>query len=334
MFENDTNPLISVIVPIYNVENYIRECVDSIINQSYRNIEVLLIDDGSTDESGTIIDSYKCDERILVFHKCNGGLSDARNYGIEKANGDYILFIDSDDFLCDDRCLEKISKVIDDCHPDVVQYKKVYWYEKDNIKYDVDLRTGLYLDMYELMSNLNKIGLLSVSSCDKAIKRDVIINKNLRFKKDLLSEDILFAYQLFLSIKNMYLLNENIYAYRQARLGSISTTKSKKNFDSLYYIVKYWYNYEYPNEEYKNLYFNMISYWYLIMRTDYPIYYYSAEQKDEFKSLDKFWLKYNENFKVNMAFKLSRVIGTKMMFLILRFYQKMKKKGLIRINHG
>ncbi len=94
------NKVVSVIIPIYNVEKYIVKCVQSVINQSYKQLEILLIDDGSTDSSGEICDTLLVeDSRIKVFHKENGGLSSARNYGIEQATGDYITFIDSDDYV-------------------------------------------------------------------------------------------------------------------------------------------------------------------------------------------------------------------------------------------
>lgn len=93
-------PLVSVIVPIYKVERYLKECVDSIINQTYKNLEIILVDDGSPDKSGEIADSYaEKDGRVRVIHKENGGLSDARNVGIESAKGEYISLIDSDDYI-------------------------------------------------------------------------------------------------------------------------------------------------------------------------------------------------------------------------------------------
>jgi glycosyltransferase involved in cell wall biosynthesis len=93
-------PLISVIVPVYGVEKYINKCLDSIINQTYENLEIILVDDGSKDSSGRICDEYALkDERIRVFHKSNGGLSDARNFGIEQSTGEFITFIDSDDYI-------------------------------------------------------------------------------------------------------------------------------------------------------------------------------------------------------------------------------------------
>ena len=92
--------LISIIVPVYNVEEYLKECIDSIINQTYKRIEIILVDDGSTDKSGKICDDYaKIDKRIKVVHKENGGLSDARNVGISVSSGKYIAFVDSDDWV-------------------------------------------------------------------------------------------------------------------------------------------------------------------------------------------------------------------------------------------
>ena len=94
------SPLISVIVPVYNVENFLHECVDSIINQSYSNLEIILINDGSSDKSGEICEIYALkDSRIKVYHKKNGGLSESRNMGLDHATGSYISFVDSDDYV-------------------------------------------------------------------------------------------------------------------------------------------------------------------------------------------------------------------------------------------
>ena len=321
----------SIIIPVYNVEEYIEECVQSVLSQTYKDYEIILVDDGSTDNSGKILDRYVGIENVFVHHKENGGLSDARNYGLKRARGDYLLFVDSDDFFNGSKCLDKISRIIDSFQPDVIQYKKIYWYSEKNIKFDKQLKEGMYYDVLNLISILNKESLVSVSSCDKAIKRDIVLNNKLEYIKGLLSEDIMFSYQLFLNIKNIYLLNENIYAYRQIRRGSITATKSKKSFNSMYYIIMHWITFTNNNEEYKKLYLNLISYWYLILRTDYPTEYYSSIQKQKFKELDIVLLKYNENFKVKMAYKLSKKIGYNNMISILRLYQKLKKKGFIRL---
>ena len=107
------NLLVSVIVPIYNVEKYLRKCVDSILNQTYKNLEIILVDDGSPDNCGNICDEYALsDSRIRIIHKKNGGLSDARNAGLDIARGNYILFVDSDDYI-DETMVEKLYEALE-----------------------------------------------------------------------------------------------------------------------------------------------------------------------------------------------------------------------------
>ena len=121
-------PLISVIVPVYNVEKYLNKCVDSIINQTYKNLEIILVDDGSPDNCPKICDDYsKKDNRIVVIHKNNGGLSDARNAGIDIANGEYLSFVDSDDYI-DEKYVEVLYDLIDKYNSKIsmVDIKRVF----------------------------------------------------------------------------------------------------------------------------------------------------------------------------------------------------------------
>ena len=119
--------LISVIIPIYNVEQYLKECLESVINQTYRNLEIILVDDGSKDKSGKICDEYKNkDERIKVVHKENGGLSDARNAGMKIATGKYIQFIDSDDFI-DKDMIETLYNLIIENEADISMCSNYYF---------------------------------------------------------------------------------------------------------------------------------------------------------------------------------------------------------------
>lgn len=118
------NAKISVIVPVYNVEQYLSRCVNSIINQSFRNLEIILVDDGSSDRCGEICDTYAAlDPRIRVIHKKNGGLSDARNYGIDVATGEYLAFVDSDDYIAEDMYEKMLNRLlIDDSDMVVCNY--------------------------------------------------------------------------------------------------------------------------------------------------------------------------------------------------------------------
>lgn len=120
------NPLISIIIPVYKVEDYLEECVNSVLNQTYRNLEVILVDDGSPDNCPALCDNYaRQDKRIKVIHKPNGGLSDARNEGLKNASGEYVLFLDSDDFYIDN---EAISQLVKEVHKnpatDIVFYRR------------------------------------------------------------------------------------------------------------------------------------------------------------------------------------------------------------------
>ena len=120
--------LISIIVPIYRVEKYLNRCIDSILSQSYRNLEIILVDDGSPDNCSIICEEYaKKDKRIKVIHKKNGGLSEARNYGIEASTGDYIMFVDSDDYISKDMCKTLLINALEN-NADIVvcNFKEVY----------------------------------------------------------------------------------------------------------------------------------------------------------------------------------------------------------------
>lgn len=123
---------ISVIIPVYNVEKYLTQCINSVISQSYRNLEIILIDDGSSDNSSQMCDDFaRQDSRIKVIHKINGGLSSARNAGIKIATGDYLLFLDSDDYWDSVDAMKECAEVCTKSHPDVVMfgYKKFYQIE-------------------------------------------------------------------------------------------------------------------------------------------------------------------------------------------------------------
>jgi len=326
---------ISIIVPIYNIENYIKQCVESILEQNDSNFELLLIDDGSTDNSYKIIKEYESNNNVKIYKKENGGLSDARNFGILKSTGEYLMFIDGDDFLIDKNCIRKIRKEIDDFDYDVIQYKMVYYYgSKNKFIYNKNLPklVGKGCDeVIKTLYSLNEIGMISVSACDKIIKRDIIVNNNLFFKKGLLNEDVLWSYSIYKEIKSISITNYDIYGYRQQRIGSISTEKSKKLANDLLYVIDYWYNYNYESDIWKNLYFNMIAYWYLILRTKFSRNNFSIDDNNKIKNMGNILLKYNCNFKVNIASKLKKIIGLNNTIKIMKIYLVLKNKGVIKL---
>ena len=180
--------LISIIVPIYNVEKYLNKCVNSILEQSYKNIDILLIDDGSIDECPNICDMFeKKDPRIRVFHKKNGGLSDARNKGIDEAKGKYITFVDSDDYL-DEHYIEILYNAMKKNNADLVvsglkDYYEGYEIEEslENVSENILTKQQVYRKML-LQENID------VNACGKIYKRQIF--ENLKYPKDMLYEDI------------------------------------------------------------------------------------------------------------------------------------------------
>lgn len=191
--------LISVIVPVYNVERYLNKCIDSIINQTYKNIEIILIDDGSEDNSGKICDEYKkIDKRVVVVHKINEGVSTARNIGIEIANGRWISFIDSDDWI-EEKYFEKMIYTAQEENADVIlcAYNKIWKDRVENI--NTSNNNKLYNSKEYLINSLNPQ--TGFGFCHmKLINRDVI-DKSRFDNRLLVGEDALFNIQISSNIK-------------------------------------------------------------------------------------------------------------------------------------
>lgn len=192
-----TLPLISVIVPVYNVEKYLKRCLDSIRKQTYSNIEILLIDDGSTDQSGRICDEFaKLDSRVRVLHKNNGGLSDARNVGIEEAKGEYITFVDSDDYV-DEDLIEYLYKMIERTHTEMSICTNRLYHEKTR-KFQIGADDGKneVLTAHESIKRLLYGRNFWVSAWAKLYKKDLFLN--IRYPKGKLYEDTAVTYKLIL----------------------------------------------------------------------------------------------------------------------------------------
>ncbi len=239
--------LFSIIVPIYNVEKYIFECAQSVLKQSYHDFELILVDDGSKDRSGQLCDSLaEKDSRVQVIHKPNGGLSDARNAGIHAAKGDYILFLDGDDYIADDS-LEYISKcVMDTPNPvDVVflEANKIFPNGEVVSLGDCCQECGIVgKSKQEVMRHLATRPKYPGSACTKLIRKKVILDNDLYFEKGLLSEDIDWTIRLLKCSEIFSYCGHDYYYYRQNRDGSITNTVKKKSVEDLFYIVKKWSN--------------------------------------------------------------------------------------------
>ena len=206
-------PLVSVIVPIYKVEKYLRQCVDSILAQTYTNLEVILVDDGSPDDCGAICDEYAAkDERVRVIHKENGGLSDARNVGLDAATGEYIAFVDSDDYLACDYIAELMAGA-----PFDVSFGGCIIFEDGTKDYHI-IAAALHSEVYRegipfsKEERLIKCALFGYA-CAKIYKKKVI--ESLRFDRISFREDIAFNLQSSQLWNRVFISSANGYYYRQ-----------------------------------------------------------------------------------------------------------------------
>lgn len=230
-FETDVSAekcLVSVIVPVYNVEKYLNRCIESIVNQTYKNLEILLIDDGSPDNCPLICDEWaKKDKRIRVIHKANAGLGMARNTGIENANGKYICFFDSDDYF-ELTTIEKCVFSARQNNSDVVLFGFCDAFENGDIKpLTISDCNSVYKDkeiLNKLLPDLlvNSYG-LDISACAKMFRLDLLINKDIRFKseREIISEDAYFIIELFENVTVASVVPECLYYYYKS-VGSLT----------------------------------------------------------------------------------------------------------------
>lgn len=213
-------PLFSIIIPVYNVEKYLSECLESVFRQSLdeNKYEIILVDDGSTDSSGELCDSYKSDN-VIVVHKKNEGLGYARNTGISYANGEYIIFLDSDDYWAEEKFLDDCEKIIKAEAPDLIQFAKIIYNEPE----DKFIRKDYFNSSSP--KNIIKTSTLDFSSCNKVIKREFVERNEIFFKKGI-SEDMVWVLKvLSLNPKISFLKSYN-YIYRKGRSTSLTATKN------------------------------------------------------------------------------------------------------------
>lgn len=234
----------SIIIPVYKVEKYLKQCIDSVLNQSFKDYELILVDDGSPDNCPQICDAYaKKDIRVKVVHQPNGGLSCARNAGLSCASGEYVIFLDSDDYLIDSTALEKINdKTV--AEPDVILYGYRKLFESDGsfstpVCNFPEVVRGISPAAY--LNELLLSGSYSGTAWCKAIRTMFLKDNDIEFKPGLISEDHDWYVQVMMKVKTFAAINEALYVYR-LRPGSTSHGGAKLNdlIDNLW-IQKTWF---------------------------------------------------------------------------------------------
>lgn len=279
-------PKVSVIVPFYNVEGYIEKCLETLVNQTLQDIEIILINDGSQDRSIHIVQKFiqRYPNKIVYLEKENGGLSDARNFGIPHAKGEYIAFLDSDDYVEKDM-YEKLYEIAKKENSDMVQCN-FYWEYPDKRKEGEML---IYDNKNKMLENAR------VEAWNKLIKREILEKTDIRFPKGYQYEDVEFTYKLVPFIEKVSFCNEPLVHYVQ-RDGSISNSQNERTmeiFEVLEHVIDF-----YKENNIYNKYLTELEYIYAryafcsslkrIMKIP------DEELKD--KLLEQTWKKVNEKF--------------------------------------
>lgn len=218
--EKTQTDLVSVIIPVYNIESYVRKCLESISKQSYKNMEILIINDGSTDDTGVICDEFvKKDERFRVIHKNNSGVSDSRNQGIKGAKGKYLVFVDGDDYVAEDY-ISTLVRVIK-CNTAEVGCADYYVESADIIEVHSDkTETVVTMNSNEAINLLSYESFYQGYLWNKIFERKVIIDNDLYFEPEIkIWEDMLFCLKYFAHIESVSYIHKPIYYYVQ-REGS------------------------------------------------------------------------------------------------------------------
>lgn len=324
---------ISIIIPVYNVEKYLKDCIDSILMQSMQDYEIILVDDGSTDRSGAICDEYASKkENIFAYHKENGGPSDARNLGISKANGEYIVFVDSDDYFDDCKIFEKIINATQNGELDIVAYC-IKFYDaisgrlQEKQYYDQCINDIPTLD--EQLRYIISHDQMVISSCGYAVKREFILKNDLLFEKGIYDEDTERTMRIFSCKPSIIYINEPAYCTRRGRPGSASnSTKNKSIKDLLYVIKKHAGNFRDSSDLCQKVLLNFLSYKYCVLCGIVVC----ADGKDFYNEIVnaiveyKWMLDYDLSPKVKKVKKLSKIVGIKSTVRILGFYLNHRRK--------
>lgn len=284
---------LSIIIPVYNVENYISQCLDSILNQAFKDFEIICVNDGSTDNSLNALLKYKNkDERITIIDKKNEGSGVARNAGLAIAKGDYVYFVDGDDWI-DDNALEKIVSKADELNTDILIFGGLSCYETKSYNcprplrereellnehsefsnsgevclsykkkyggYSADKLPKKYLNKVFSSKDIKKdIFKFPSTAWTKLYRRDFLLKNNIKFQDIKIGQDQLPFFHSMIKAQRIALLAENIYCYRKNRKGSAMTVKKKKNFSPIYvfYGIEEMLKCENLLDEYKNIFVN------------------------------------------------------------------------------
>ncbi len=312
---------ISVVVPVYNVEAYIKKCIDSILKQTYKNLEIFLVDDGSLDKCGEICDAYgKMDKRIIVIHKENGGLSDARNTGIERATGEYIVFVDSDDYI-EETMVENLYEAITAYDADIACCAKFVETEDKAVVQNNGL--AFCENSEQVLGRMLLLDDIDTSAWGKMYRLSLF--ENIRYPFGKYYEDMGTTYKLFDKAEKIVHISNPGYHYL-IRNGSILNQKfNKKHFDAIYFAqeIDLFIKQNYPKLIKESEAYYLLTVMTLLQKVKESSNF--SEYKEEYRQLKKLFHK-----KMGNVLKNPYIIRLKKIMAILIYFNQYKLVSKIK----
>lgn len=302
----------SLVVPVYGIEKYIDECVQSILSQSFKDFELILVDDGGKDKCPQICDEYAIQDNVLVIHKHNGGLSSARNAGLKQAKGEYVIFIDGDDFLCDSSALEQVFQTIQSKNYDIVSYNRRFL-NGDTVEEAKDYRTACDSgkDFNSFIKNMVRTDTFYGSAWVLCSRRTFLIENELFFTEGKTTEDFDWLMRLVSCQPNICNLSNVFYMYRINREGSITSYVDKKRHEDYLFFINRYATYPFGNNDLRSIMLNYVAYQFVVFCAnthrikDKKVRKYFIEQA---KSL-QFLLDYDLMPQTKKVKKVSKIVG-------------------------
>lgn len=319
----------SIVIPVYNVEQYLDECVMSVIAQTWRDFEIILVDDGSPDRSGAMCDRWaEKDERIKVVHQENGGLSAARNTGICHASGEYVMFLDSDDWWADEHVLNAIARRLELTGADVLSfnYRKSFDGNPEPLYFPESLPSS---EEAETLAQMQRWDRWVTGACNKVIRRAILTEQEIMFRTGITAEDIDWTLRLALSCERFAFANVCVFVYRQ-HASSISHSPSPKKIECLCSNVQECIRIlNGADPEKAELMKPFVAYQYgtlLHNVANMPVSDRSRKLMADVKEM-KWLLDCSDNGKVRLLRVCSRFAGLSGTMLMLRLRQKLMERG-------
>lgn len=325
------NPLVSVIIPVYNVEKYLDECLSSIINQTYTNLEIILVNDGSKDNSLKICKDWQSkDKRIIVFNQENSGLSITRNVGFSKSTGRYLIFIDSDDYWNDTQMIGDLINILEGTEDslDFIDFNMTYFYQNQDKKIPLknyDSILGTETDKDKKILTMVKNGTFPMSACTKIFRADFLKSNKISFISGIYSEDIPWFLEILVKSKNYIMINKHYYMYRKQTSGITSSFSEKKYNDLLDIVTNELEKVKaLNNKNIKQAFRSFLAYQYTIL-LGFVQNFNGIQKKVELKKLllMKDILTNNIHPKVKFTNKIISIFGIKVTTILLNFYIKL-----------